>query len=161
MSEMSSRFDWFCQLTAERLAQASGNAPGTSETGVGLLPLNLVDEHELRMALDALGVVPDAEPLCLIDPRWWGNRVPPKPKLTPDVSLLSTHQWSRYGKGKRAGPAVTHVKVVAAMAHRRLPLSIHVTTVNSRMNLLDDLAVSEEIRHYPDHERSTNSTGMW
>ncbi len=26
---------------------------------------------------------------------------------------------------------------------------------------LDDLAVSEEIRHYPDHERSTNSTGMW
>jgi len=26
--------------------------------------------------------------------------------------------------------------------------------------LIDDLAV-EEIRHYPDHERSTNSTGMW
>lgn len=26
---------------------------------------------------------------------------------------------------------------------------------------LDDLAVSEEIRHYQDHERCTNSTGMW
>lgn len=26
---------------------------------------------------------------------------------------------------------------------------------------LDDLAVSKEIRHDPDHERSTNSTGMW
>jgi hypothetical protein len=53
------------------------------------------------------------------------------------------------------------LKAVAVMAHRRLPASIHVTTVNSRMTLLDDPAVSEEIRHYPDHERSTNSTGMW
>ena len=26
---------------------------------------------------------------------------------------------------------------------------------------LDDLAVSEEIRHDPDHERSMNCTGMW
>ncbi len=26
---------------------------------------------------------------------------------------------------------------------------------------LVDLAVSEEIRHYPDHEGSTNPTGMW
>lgn len=26
---------------------------------------------------------------------------------------------------------------------------------------LDDLAVSEEIRHDPDHEGSTNSAGMW
>lgn len=59
-----------------------------------------------------------------------------------------------------AGLAVV-VKVVAAMAHRRLLASIHVTTVSSRMSLLDDLAVSEEIRRYPDYERSTNSTGMW
>jgi len=53
------------------------------------------------------------------------------------------------------------LKIVAAMAHRRLPASIPVMTVNARMSLLDDLAVSEEIRHYPDHETSTNSTGMW
>lgn len=26
---------------------------------------------------------------------------------------------------------------------------------------LDDLVASEEIRHYPDHERFTNSKGIW
>ena len=29
------------------------------------------------------------------------------------------------------------------------------------MSRRDDLAVSEEVRHYPDHERSTTSTRMW
>lgn len=53
------------------------------------------------------------------------------------------------------------LEVVAAKAHRRLPASIRVTTVNSRMSLLGELAVSEEIRHYPGHERPTNSTGTW
>lgn len=68
---------------------------------------------------------------------------------------------SNIGHLKSAAGLAGVLKVVPAMAHRRLPASIHVTTVNSRMSLLDDLAVSEEIRHYPGHERSTISTGMW
>lgn len=36
---------------------------------------------------------------------------------------------------------------------------VPVTVVSDAV--LDDPAASEDIRHYPDHEKSTNSTGMW
>jgi len=98
MSEVLSPFDWICQFIADRLAQASDVESGTSETEVGLLPFNLVDEEVLRRALDELGFAIGAEPVCLLDPHQWVDRIPQKPALTADIGLLSGHQWQRYGK---------------------------------------------------------------
>lgn len=117
MSEASSSpFDRVCQCIADRFAHASGVAREIPETGVGVLHFDLADDGLLREALDALGVAVDAEPVCFLDSRWT-DRVPRKPALTPDIRLLSRHQWQRYGTGKRNGPEATRV---VAMWHRRL-----------------------------------------
>ena len=189
MSEISVSLDSIRRRIVDRVAQASRTSSGSSENSNGLLPLGIEDEQAFRNALSALGTHSDSESLGLLDPRCFDGPPPKNIKRAPESEVLSDQQWRRYAKGKRSGAYVVaasasapcgvgsvksnlgHLelaaglagvfKVVAAMAHRRLPASIHVTTVNSRMSLLDDLAVSEQIRHYPDHERSTISTGMW
>lgn len=145
MSEISVSLDSIRARIVDRVAQASGTSSGPSENSNGLLPLGIEDEQAFRTALDTLGA--HSESLSLLVPRCFDGPPPKNVKRAPESGLLSDHQWRRYGKG--------------AGVLKGLPASIHVTTVNSRMSLLDDLAVSEEIRHYPDHERSTNSTGMW
>ena len=100
--EVSSPLDWIFQRIADRLEQASHNAPGPSESSIGFPMLTLFDDNPLHDALDALGMVIDAKSISLIDPGRWADHPPKKPESTLDITLLSGHQWARYGKDNAA-----------------------------------------------------------
>jgi hypothetical protein len=151
MSEVFSAFDWTCQFTADRLAQASDVESGTSDTEVGLLPFNHVDEDVFRRALDEPAFAIDAEPVCLLDAHQWIDRIPQKPALTADIGLLSGHQWQRYGKGRRA---VSAARVVTMWQQR-----LHHSADTLEEYLLSH---SEPPRDGgPRASQSSISTGMW
>jgi hypothetical protein len=115
-----SPFDWTCHLFADRLAQVSELTLGTSGTGIGLLPFNLVDDDALRQALAGSGVTLDGESLCLLDPRRWVDPIPQKPRRTHDLGMLSAHQWQRYGTGVRNAPSAVRVLAMWRQRLRRL-----------------------------------------
>lgn len=106
MSDIS--LDWICRRIADRLEQASSKAPA-QEDARGLLPLDLVGDDAFRRAIESLGVTTDSESLCLLDPHRFESQLPAKTKLTVEASLLSDHQWRRYGTGKRNDPTGAYV----------------------------------------------------
>jgi len=82
--------------------------------------------------------------------------------------VWTRHMVSRYDAdvvwiGRRAPDAEIEAKLDAVAALGRRPRYFAADASDEVVSdaALDDLAVSEEIRHYPDHERTTNSTGMW
>jgi acyl transferase domain-containing protein/acyl carrier protein len=136
MSQSSSVFDRICQVVDDRLVRASSDASAPSEM---LVPI-LADDTTLHDVLGALDIVIDAGSVGLVDPRQWGDRLPGKPESTPEIALLSTRQWSRYGKAKRS-PTTAHQ--VMTMWRQRLQ---HLAGVAEDTTLLCLLGHSEPAR---------------